>query len=94
MKPLKTHKRVITVILEEDELNNEGIPHMFYCFHCRIPVLQYTGSVMHVVPGMHPYEPSTALKCKGTAFNNGGNREECNHYYAFLSTVKIKRYVY
>lgn len=94
MKPIKTHKKVTTIILEEDELNGEGIEQMWYCPNCRSPVLQYKGSVMHIVPGMHPYEPSTKIKCKGTKMDHKGIRVECNTYYAFLPTSQTERYLY
>ena len=91
MKALVTPHKITTVYLNEDEVNGEGIPHMFHCFNCRVPIIQYIGHVLHVLPGMHPYEPSTVIKCKGVVFNYKGQPEECNYYYSFLGSVKTKR---
>lgn len=99
MKTLKSHKKVITVWLEPEIIEGENREKIFFCFSCRIPLVQYTGRVTSIIPGDHPYEPATILKCKGNVKqevkdNNGmvikSEWRECGNYYSFVSSVFTK----
>ena len=63
---------------------------MFFCFNCRIPVLEYTGSVVQIVPGNSPYTPSTILKCKGNVQRRDGTWEACGMYYSFIDVIRTQ----
>lgn len=81
-------KKCTTVWLES-EIGSAGNDRlkMFYCFNCRIPLLQYSGRIMTVVPGSQPYEPGAVIKCKGNVPNQYGGWEECGHYFSFVGSV-------
>ena len=87
-KSLPGQKKITTVWLES-EIGSGGNDKtkMFYCFNCRIPLIQYKGNVVTIVPGSQPYEPSTILKCKGNIPNANGTWEECGVHYSFAGTV-------
>ena len=93
-RPAPSYKKLTTVILEAEKIQGEDRHNMFYCYNCRTPVIQYQGDILHVVPGQHPYEPSTVIKCKGNRKNEAGVWEECGYYFSFLSTVYSKTKVY
>lgn len=77
-----------TTIFLEPEISGAGDKvKMFFCFNCRIPLIEYTGKVITVIPGHHPYEPSTVLKCKGNVQKRDGIWETCGYYYSFIGSV-------
>ena len=67
---------------------------MFFCFNCRVPILQYTGEVAQIIPGNHPYTPATVVKCKGNVRFENGTWEECGVFYTFVSAVYSKTHEY
>ena|SRR3990167_786899 len=88
---LKTMKKVCTIWLDA-EIGEGGYDKdkMFFCFNCRVPLIEYSGNVMSAVPGKAPYEPSTVLKCKGSVRNGNGEWMECGMYYVFKEAVYTK----
>ena len=90
-KPEKSQKKVTTVWLESEVgARGNDKTKMFFCFNCRIPLIQYTGGIMTVVPGGAPYIPSTVLKCKGNVQNSDGTWEECGQLYSFVGSIYTK----
>jgi len=63
---------------------------MWFCPNCRIPLIEYEGNVIQIVPGGSPYSPSTSLKCKGSVQKRDGTWEECGAFYTFLGVVFTK----
>ena len=61
-KAVRGQKKATTIWLEAET----GKVKLFRCMNCSIPVAEYTGNVVQVVPGNHPYTPSTIHRCKGT----------------------------
>ena len=61
-KAVRGQKKVTTAWLEAED----GRVKLFRCFNCSHPVAEYTGTVVQIVPGGHPYTPSTIFRCKGT----------------------------
>lgn len=96
-KPRKSRKKVTSVWLESEESNSaiESSDYyklkMFYCPSCRVPVIQYQGDVIRIVPGNHPYTPKTVIKCKGSLKDDDGIWEECGMYYSFMAVVNNKK---
>ena len=80
-------KKTCTVWLEP-EVEGEGDKQkMFYCFNCRIPIIQYRGTIATIVPGNQPYTPNTIIKCKGSLQTRDGVWEECGQYYVFMGAA-------
>ena len=91
-KPLRGTRKPVTVWLEPEK---EGRDYkdkvkMFFCFNCRIPLIEYQGKVMSIIPGRSPYVPATILKCKGSLQIGVGEWEECGMYFSFVGTVYTK----
>jgi len=87
-KPQKSKKKVTSVWLESERTKGGGYKlKMFNCPNCRIPVVQYQGEVIRILPGNHPYTPKTVLKCKGSTKDEFGVWRECNTYYSFMGVV-------
>ena len=92
-KPLKSEKKVTSVWLAaEKDPKGEYILKLFRCFNCSVPVVQYQGDAIRVVPGYHPYTPKTVLKCKGNTKNENGVWEECGIYYCFMGVADTKKF--
>jgi hypothetical protein len=89
MRTVRGNKKVTTVWLEPENIGSRPVEKIFFCFSCRVPLIQYTGKVVTVVPGDQPYEPSTILKCKGSV-KKGNIWEECGHYFCFVGSVFTK----
>ena len=89
MRPVRSNKKVTTVWLEPEETGKIPQKKMFYCFNCRVAIIQYTGKVVTIVPGNHPYSPSTIIKCKGNV-KKGSYWEECGYFYCFVGSVFTK----
>lgn len=87
-KNLPGIKKVCTVWLEAENEGYEDKLKMFFCFNCRIPIIEYTGKVMQLVPGGSPYTPSTVLKCKGSVQRRDGSWEDCGMFYSFIDSVR------
>ena len=91
MKPVKSTKKVTTVWLDaEVGYNGNDRKKMFFCFNCRVPLIEYRGDITQIVPGGSPYNPSTILKCKGSVKNEYQEWEECGQYYSFVASVQTK----
>ncbi len=89
-KSLPSTKKITSVYLEP-EVEGEGDKiKMFFCFNCKVPIIEYTGKVVTIIPGRTPYTPSTILKCKGSVQRRDGDWEECGIYYSFLGSVYTK----
>lgn len=86
-KSLKGSKKVTTVWLEPETEGDHDKVKMFYCFNCRIPLIEYSGNVTEIVPGNSPLEPGTILKCKGSVQRQDKQWEECGMYYRFQGAV-------
>jgi len=84
-KNLPTSKKPTTIWLEPEG----GDTKMFFCFNCRIPIIEYNGSVMQIVPGHSPYTPGTVLKCKGSVQRNG-EWHECGMLYSFVGAIHTR----
>jgi hypothetical protein len=89
-KPIPGQEKVTTVWLEPEIGPDGDRTKMFFCFNCRIPLIQYVGDVVTIVPGGSPYQPSTVLKCKGSVQTPDGSWEACGHKYCFISAVYTK----
>jgi len=63
---------------------------MFFCFNCRIPIIEYEGDAIQIVPGGSPYIPNTTLKCKGSVQRRDGTWENCGMYYTFAGLVHTR----
>lgn len=83
-------KKVCTIWLESEVEGTRDKLKMFYCFNCRVPICQYRGAMIQVIPGGTPYEPYSEHKCKGNVRNTYGEWETCGMYYIFASTVFTK----
>ena len=81
-------KKPCTVWLEAEIEGYSDRKKIFFCFNCRIPIIEYTGNVMQVVPGSSPYTPSTILKCKGSVPTKDRDWESCGMYYSFVDAVR------
>jgi len=91
-RPIEGQKKVTTVWLEpEIGDGGEDKTKFFYCFNCRIPVFQYVGNVVTLIPGGVPYEPYTEHKCKGSVMTKNGTYQVCGHYYIIAGTVYTTR---
>lgn len=91
-KPAKGTRKPVTIWLEpekEDEDHQDKIK-LFYCFNCRIPLIEYQGNAMSIIPGRSPYTPATILKCKGSKQIGTGEWEKCGMYYSFVGVVYTK----
>lgn len=86
-KPLPGQKKIVTVWLESEVEGMGDRLKMFFCYNCRIPTVQYRGSVITIVPGSQPYKAYTLLKCKGNVQKPDSMWEECGMYYSFAGTV-------
>lgn len=80
-------KKITTVWLDAENEGDGDKTKMFFCFNCRIPIIEYEGHIMQIVPGHSPYNPSTILKCKGSVQRRDGSWEECGLYYSFAGSV-------
>ena len=90
-RPEKGQKKVTTVWLEPEIDGYSDKTKMFFCFNCRVPVIQYTSNVVSIVPGGSPYNPSTSLKCKGSVQDIvNGTWAECGQFYSFVAAVYTK----
>ena len=92
-RPEKGTKKVTSVWLEPEIEGQRDKIKMFYCYNCRVPLIQYTGNIATIVPGRQPYEPSTILKCKGSIRRDSGDWEECGQYFSFVAAVYTKNSV-
>lgn len=74
-KPIAGQKKVTTVWLEPES----GKTKLFKCFNCGLPLAEYTGDAIAIVPGAHPYIPSTTHKCRGMLkpMDTGTHVEQC-----------------
>lgn len=88
MKVRDSEKKVVTVWLDPDSLEDDRLK-MFFCFNCRTPLIEYSGNVTQIVPGEHPYEPKTVLKCSGKVWHRD-LAEQCGVFYAFMGNVQTK----
>jgi len=91
-RPSKGTKKPVSVWLEPEK-EGEGFQDkvkMFYCYNCRIPLIEYQGNVVSIIPGRSPYTPATILKCKGSVQVGAGEWEECGIYYSFVGVVYTK----
>lgn len=86
-KPLAGQKKVTTVWLETEERSFKNRLKFFHCFNCRIPVFQYKGNVVSIVPGAVPYEPYSEHKCKGNVLIENGVYEQCGQFYIIAGVV-------
>lgn len=86
-KSAPSTKKVCTVWLESEVEGQRDKTKMFFCFNCRVPLIEYEGSVIQVVPGSSPYTPNTSLKCKGSVQRRDGEWETCGMFYTFASIV-------
>lgn len=84
-------KKVITVWLTSENEGYSDKKRMFFCFNCRVPIIEYEGDVISMVPGGSPYSPSTALKCKGSVRRKDGDWEFCGNYFVFVGSVQTQR---
>ena len=90
-KAQKGIKKSVTVWLDaENEEDYQDKVKMFFCFNCRIPLIEYQGNVASIIPGRSPYVPATILKCKGSVQVGVGEWEECGEYFSFVGTVYTK----
>ncbi len=85
-------KKVCTVWLEAGEEDGAAEEKMFFCYNCRTILIEYTGDVTRLIPGRQPYEPSTILKCKGSAKTGDGTWEQCGMFYSFVASVYTEEY--
>ncbi len=77
IKTLLKNVPVTTVILGKDYDDPEGHRlHMFFCFNCQNPLVQYKGFVFKIIAGDLPFDVGLYLKC-----------ENCNHIYNFHKEV-------
>ena len=90
MKSKIGQKKVCTIWLEPEIEGYGDKVKMFFCFNCRIPIIEYRGNIMEIVPGGSPYNPSTILKCKGSVRKDDGTWEACGMYYSFVAAVYTK----
>ena len=65
-------------------------PKMFFCFNCRVPVIQYRGDVQTIIPGNQPYTPNTIIRCRGSIQRPDGVWEECEQHYVFMGAAYSK----
>ena len=92
MKPQPSQVKITTVWLEAEGLNNNFIWRLFHCINCRIPLIEYNGTVASIVPGDQPYIPSTRLECKGKVWREDkrypGESQpfDCGMIYVFMGT--------
>ena len=87
-KPQKTKKKAAAIWLESEKSRGGGYRlKMFNCPDCRVPVVQYQGEIIRIVPGDHPYTPKIVIKCKGSLKDEFGVWKECNTYYSFIGVV-------
>lgn len=91
-KSAKGIKKPVTVWLEPEK---EGEDYqdkvkLFFCYNCRIPLIEYQGNVMTIIPGRSPYTPATVLKCKGSVQIGTDEWEECGMFYSFVGSVYTK----
>lgn len=89
-KAIPSTRKPTAVFLEAEVEGEKDKIKMFFCFNCRIPLIEYTGRVILIVPGRVPFEPSTVLKCKGNVKRRDGTFEECGYFYSFIGTVYTK----
>lgn len=88
-KSLKGTAKVTSVWLSAEKNGRGYKVEMFKCFKCSIPVIQYEGDIIRLVPGNSPYLPKTILKCKGSYKNDQGEWEECSMRYEFMGTSQF-----
>lgn len=89
-KNLPSTKKITSVFLEPEIEGSGDKVKMFFCFNCRIPIIEYQGQVTTIIPGHSPYTPSTALKCKGSVQRHDGEWENCGMYYSFVGAIYTK----
>ena len=86
-KSAPSSRKVCTIWLDSENEGYGDKRKMFFCFNCRIPIIEYEGNVIQIVPGGSPYTPNTVLKCKGSVQRRDGDWEECGMFYSFASVV-------
>ena len=81
-----------TSIWLEAEMDGGGsdLRKLFNCFNCKMPVIQYIGEVITIVPGKTPYSPGTILKCRGNVRMEDSSYERCGMEYIFQGVVYTK----
>jgi hypothetical protein len=66
-KPEPGQKKVETIWLDaEISTNGEPKTKLFRCPNCGLPIVEYTGEIVRIIPGLHLYNPSIIIKCKGS----------------------------
>ena len=86
-KAQQGQRKVTTVWLDAETEGVGDKTTLFFCFNCRIPLIEYEGNVLTIVPGKSPYSPNTTQKCKGTVKLRNGEWEECGMYYSFQGAI-------
>lgn len=89
-RPSPSTKKVTSIWLEPEIDGYDDKLKMFYCFNCRMPLIEYQGNIINIVPGRHPYTPSTVHKCKGSVQRKDGTWEECGMMYSFIGSAYTK----
>ncbi len=85
MKASSSQVKVTTVWLEAEGDNEVYIWRLFHCINCRIPLIEYNGNVVSIVPGDQPYKPATRLECKGKTWRDD-HPFDCGMIYVFMGT--------
>ena len=83
-------RKPTTVWLEAENEGEGDKEKKFFCFNCRVPLLDYTGRIMQIVPGNSPYTPSTIIRCKGNVFRKDGIYEACGMAYSFVDVIRTQ----
>lgn len=86
-KARKGQKKPTSIYLEAENQGDIDKIKLFFCFNCRIPLIEYKGRVATIVPGDTPFKVGTMLKCKGNVQLRDGTWEECGMYYGFHGIV-------
>jgi len=86
-KARKGQKKPTAIFLEAEVDGTGDKTKLFFCFNCRIPLIEYRGRVASIVPGDTPFKVGTMLKCKGNVQLRDGGWEECGMYYSFHGII-------
>lgn len=89
MSKSKEGQQKICSVWLDAEIDDDGTDKikLFFCFNCRVPLIEYEGRVITIVPGNTPYTPSTLLQCKGSVKKRNGEWETCGMFYSFMGSI-------